>query len=105
MPLTYLDQNALIGLGRKARAAEFRKKLDASLESGALRVVVSTWHLIETTHAPKLELAVELAEFIDSLDSAWLFERHDILRMEVAEDFYEYAGIEHQPVSRVATRS
>jgi hypothetical protein len=35
MPLTYLDQNALIALGVKARDADVRKKLDASLESSA----------------------------------------------------------------------
>jgi hypothetical protein len=105
MALTYLDQNALIGLGRKARVPDFRGKVDSALESGALSVVVSTWHLIETANSPRLEPAIELAEFIDSLRSAWLFERHDILLMEVADDFYTFAHIEHQSASRVATRS
>lgn len=90
MPTTYLDRNALIPLGLKARKPELRKKLDAALESGALRVVRSIWHLIETTRTDKLELAVELARFIDSLNPMWLFERHDILRMEVADDFYKF---------------
>jgi hypothetical protein len=39
MPLTYPDQNALVALVRKARNPEFRKKLDAVLESGSTTVV------------------------------------------------------------------
>jgi hypothetical protein len=105
MPTTYLDQNALIGLGRKARDAEFRKKLDAALDSGALSVVLSLWHLVETAHTTKLENAIELAQFIESVRPAWLFERHDVLRMEIAEAFYGYAHIGYEPVSRISTFS
>jgi hypothetical protein len=105
MGITYLDQNALIGLGRKARTPEFRRNVDVALESGTLTVVVSTWHLIETAHARRIESAVELAEFIDSLHPSWLFERHDILLMEVADDFYKFAHVEHQSAPRVGTRS
>ena len=105
MPTTYLDQTALIGLGRKARVPEFRKKLDDVLNSGGLRVVLSLWHLVETVHTTKLENAIELAQFIESLRPAWLFERHDVLRMEVAEDFCKYAHIEHEAEPRISTFS
>jgi hypothetical protein len=37
MLLTYLDQNALLALGYKARSADYRKKIDAMLESGSLK--------------------------------------------------------------------
>lgn len=105
MPTTYLDQTALIGLGRKARVPEFRKKLDDVLNSGGLRLVLSLWHLVETVHTTKLENAIELARFIESLRPAWLFERHDILLMEVAEDFYQYTHIEFKPTPRISTFS
>jgi len=105
MPTTYLDQNALIGLGRKARASEFRMKLDEVLDSGALRIVLSLWHLVETAHTPKLENAIELARFIESLRPVWLFERHDVLLLEVAEDFYKYAHIEFERAQRISTFS
>lgn len=105
MPNTYLDQNALIGLGRKARDGEFRKKLDDALSAGALSVVLSLWHLVETAHTKKLENAIELAQFIESLHPAWLFERHDVLRMEIAEGFYRYAHIEYAPAPRISTFS
>lgn len=105
MPTTYLDQNALIGLGRKARVAEFRKKLNDVLDSGALSVVLSLWHLVETAHTKRLENAVELAQFIESLRPAWLFEKHDVLRMEVADDFYRYAHLEYEAAPRISTFS
>lgn len=105
MPTTYLDQNALIGLGRKARVADFRKKLDDALDSGALSVVLSLWHLVETAHTKKLQNAIELAQFIESLRPAWLFERHDVLRMEIAEDLYRYARLEYEPAPRIKTFS
>jgi hypothetical protein len=105
MPVTYLDQNALIGLGRKARHADFRKKLDRVLESKALVAVVSSWHLIETAHTPKLRNAIELAEFIDSLKPSWLLERHDIQRLDVEEDFFKFLRLAYSVRPRVTTRS
>jgi hypothetical protein len=80
-------------------------KLDEVLDSGALRIVLSLWHLVETAHTPKLENAIELARFIESLRPAWLFERHDVLLMEVAEDFYKYAHIEFERAQRISTFS
>jgi len=105
MALTYLDQNALIALGKRARQPGFRKTLDAALESRSLTAVVSPWHLIETAHSTRLPPALELAEFIDSMRPMWLFERHDVLRLEVAEDFYRFACVNFSPTPRVATRS
>jgi hypothetical protein len=103
--MEYLDQNALIALGRKARTSEFREKLDDALEGGALSVVVSPWHLIETAHSTNLGMAIELAEFIDSLKPAWILERHDILKLEVQEDFYRFLGLDYTSKPRVTTRS
>jgi hypothetical protein len=105
MPLTFLDQNAVLALGRKARNPEFRKKLDAMLATGALTIVVSSWHLIETANTTKVERAIELADFIDSLKPLWLLERRDIQRLDVEEDFYRFLKLEYPTKPRVATRS
>jgi hypothetical protein len=104
-PLTYLDQNALIALGRKARHKDFRQKLDAALESKSLSVVVSSWHLIETARTTNLANATELAVFIDSLNPGWLFERLNLQRLDVEEDFYRYLKIEFAERPRITTRS
>ena len=105
MPLTYPDQNAIIQLGRKARAAEFRKNLDAALMSGNLTFVVSAWHLVETANTANAESAIELAEFIDSLNPSWILERHDIRKIEVTRDFCSFASVQYQPPPCVTTRS
>jgi hypothetical protein len=105
MPQTYLDQNALIALGYEARGPNFRKLLDARLESGSLAVVVSSWHLIETANTRDLKKAIELADFIDSLRPAWLLERRDIQRLDVKEDFYKFLKVDCPTTPRVTTRS
>ena len=102
---TYLDQNALIQLGRKARDPEFRKRLDAAIASGSFRTVVSSWHLIETAHTTNVANAVELAEFIDSLNPLWLYERRNLQIMDVGDDFFRFLKIDHQPEPRLVTRS
>lgn len=105
VPQTYLDQVALIELGRKARSAAFRQKLDSALQSGFLAVVVSSWHLIETAHTTNLANAVELAEFMDSLNPAWLLERRDIQKLDVEEDYCKFLGLDNPNRPRVTTRS
>src|SRR5260370_5685286 len=94
MPLIYLDQNALIELGVKARRADFRRKLDKVIGSGAMTVVVSSWHLIETANTSNLANAEELAEFIDSLKPAWLLERRNIQKLDVQEDFWRFLKLD-----------
>lgn len=105
MPLAYLDQNAVIDLGIRARRAEFREKLDAAIGSGAFTPMVSSWHLIETANTTKLANAVELAEFIDSLKPVWLLERLNIQRLDVQEDLCRFLKIDCPRRSSVTTRS
>lgn len=105
MALTYLDQNALIELGRNARKPEFRKRIDAALEIQSFTVVLSSWHLIETSRTANLKNAVELAEFIESLNPKWVYERLDIQKLEVEDDFFKFLRIEHVPKPRVTTLS
>ncbi len=105
MALTYLDQNALIELGRNARKPDFRKCLDAALESQEFTAVVSSWHLLETSRTTNLDNAIELAEFMESLNPKWLYERLNIQKLEVEDDFLKFLGIEHVPKPRLTTRS
>lgn len=105
MPLTYLDQNALIYLEQRANDPAFRAKLDSAIVSGNLQVVVSSWHLIETANTKDVDKAVHLADFIDSLRPVWLLERHNIQTLEVQENFYRFAKLEFEGLPRVGTRS
>lgn len=105
MTITYLDQNAVIDLGVRARRAEFREKLDAAIGSGAFTPMVSSWHLIETANTTNLANAIELAEFIDSLKPVWLLERRSIQRLDVQEDFCRFVNVDCPKRPRVTTRS
>ena len=104
MALVYLDQNAVIKLGFKAEHASFREKLDKAIAAKSISFLVSMWHLIETAHTPKLENAVALAKFIDSLLPMWLLERRDIQRIEVEEDFFRFSKIKYEPAPRITSR-
>jgi hypothetical protein len=105
LQLTYLDQNALIELGRRARGVEPRQKPDSIIESGCVNFVVSLWHLIETANTTNLTNAIELARFIDSLRPKWLLERRDIQKLDVEEDFYRFFKLDYETKPRVTTRS
>lgn len=100
MPLTYLDQNAVIYLEQAANDPTFRAKLDAS---GKLTVVLSSWHLIETAKTTDVAKAIRLADFIESLRPAWLLERYNIQTLEVGEDFYRFANLEFEGSPRLGT--
>jgi len=105
MPLTYLDQVALLKLGYSAKDDGFRASVNAVIASGLVTVVVSSWHLVETAHKTNLQKAIALAEFIDSLNPMWLLERLNIMKLDVEEDFYRFANVDFEPMPRVTTRS
>lgn len=95
MSLIYLDQNALINLGRLARDTPFRDKLDEFTNRYQMQFVLSWWHLVESSYGDSDRNSEELAAFAQSLRPLWLLERFDILRLDVAEDFSRYAGIDY----------
>jgi hypothetical protein len=100
MPLTYLDQNAVIYLEKAANDPAFRAKLDAAIHSGKLTIVLASWHLIETAKTTDVAKAVRLADFIESLR-----ERHNIQTLEVREDFYRFAKLKFEGTPRLGTLS
>lgn len=105
MPLTYLDQNAVIYIEKAASDPAFQAKLNAAIASGQSTIVVSSWNLIETAKTKDVDKAVRLADFIDSLRPAWLLERHNVQTLEVQEDFYRFAKLEFEGRPRLGTRS
>src|SRR6266851_1520991 len=101
--LTYLDQNALIELGRRSGKEEFRKKLDATIGAGVLTIVVSVFHLVETAKTSKAQNALRLADFIDSLNVMWLSQ--DTRRIDICENFYKFAKVTYETPQRVTDRA
>lgn len=86
MSLIYLDQNALIALAKQARTRDLRKRVDSFLSARTDAIVLCFWHLAETSYGSSPERSAKVAAFIDSLDPAWLVERHEILTLDVLDD-------------------
>jgi hypothetical protein len=105
MALIYLDQNALIAVGRKARHPDFRRKLDIFAGQGQGTIVLNWWHLIESSYGASVKNCEELGNFIESLRCSWLLERFDILRLDVADDFCRFANISTEHVPRIVSFS
>lgn len=100
MPLLYLDQNALIALGRRARRLHFRAKLDEFIRAGTT-LVLSWWSLIEASYGDSETNSKELAVFMESIRPLWILERFDIVRFDVSENIFRYLRIPFERSSRI----
>ena len=104
--MTYLDQNALIGLGlRVHKDALLRDRLYKRIGNASLRVVVSPWHLVETAHTANIHSATRLAEFIDSLMPQWIHERRELQKLDVQDDFYRFCKMDFEPTPRITSKA
>jgi hypothetical protein len=95
--MVYLDQNALISLGLRVQKDPLRKeRLYKRIGDGSLRIVVSPWHLVETSQTANINSATRLADFIDSLNPLWIHERRELQKLDVQEDLYRFCKIDFQ---------
>src|ERR1700685_2781878 len=82
MPRVYLDQDALIRLGRRnpdGDVAEVRRRIEAR----ELTLVLSTAHWLDTAGGNSDENSRQLARFIDLLGPRWLKERLNLFHLEI----------------------
>src|SRR5215467_4046554 len=90
MPRLYLDQDALIRLGRKGPdSAEVTQRI---ADSG-LTLLLSPVHWLDTAEDASDDDSRELARFMDSLQPKWLRERTRLFRLE-CQEFLEGAQFE-----------
>ncbi len=82
MPRIYLDQMALIALGRRKLSAE-EAGVRNCIEQGRVTLVLSPAHWVDTAGGSSTQRSRELAQFIDSLRPVWLRERISIHRLEI----------------------
>lgn len=100
MPRLYLDQDALIRLGRKSPdSAEVAQRI----ADGAFTLVLSPAHWLETANGGSDDSARELARFMDRLRPMWLRERAKLFRLE-CQEFLEGAQFQ-QVTQRAVCRS
>lgn len=79
MPRVYLDQDALIALGRRRPYEQLRRRI----EGREITLVLSPAHLMDTAGGPSAENSRAMARFIDSLRPIWLKELVKLQRLEI----------------------
>ncbi len=82
MPHIYLDQNALIALGRKTLTTE-EAEVRRHIKQGRATLVLSPAHWVDTASGSSEQRSRELARFIDSLRPVWLRERINLHQLEI----------------------
>lgn len=82
MPHIYLDQNALIVLGRKKLTTE-EAEVRRHIEQGRATLVLSPAHWVDTAGGGSEQSSRGLARFIDSLHPVWLRERINLHQLEI----------------------
>lgn len=96
MPRLYLDQDALIRVGRNTSdSVEVARRI----ADGRFTLVLSTAHWLDTAGGNSDDNSRELAGFIDSLRPLWLRERISLFRLE-CQNFLD--GIPFEQTTRQA---
>jgi hypothetical protein len=91
MPFVYCDHNFVITAHDESE--EYKKSLRALGASSSATFVLSPWHWQEMAQDKNHERGVSVADFSDSLNSSWLYERIAIQRKEVTYSFCNFVGI------------
>lgn len=91
-PLTYCDNNFVITAHDAPE--EYKTHLRALASSGKVKFILSPWHWREMAQDSDHARGTSVADFCDSLDPAWLYDRRSIQRREVAAALNRFANIQ-----------
>ncbi len=89
--LIYCDNNFIISAHDGPQ--EYKDRLRGLSSSGAVRFVLSPWHWHEMARDRNHVRGTSMADFCDTLNPAWLYERRSIQKREAAAAFYRFAKI------------
>jgi hypothetical protein len=103
MPLVYCDQNFVVTAHDGSE--DYKAQLRSLAAGGVARLVLSPWHWQEMAQDQSHERGTSVADFCDSLDPSWLYDRISIQRKEISHSLYRFVGIEAEvPVMVGAVR-
>jgi hypothetical protein len=94
-PLAYCDNNFLVTVHDSS--AEYKTHLRGFAQTGNVIFVLSPWHWQDMAADRDHTRANSLADFCDSLDPLWLFDRRTIQKREAAVSLYKFAHIQFEP--------
>jgi hypothetical protein len=91
VPLIYCDHNFITTALQEPEA--YLNHLRRLVESGTVTFVLSPMHWVDTAEDADICRGDAKANFMDSLQPRWLFDRRSIQRKEVTSQFFRFVGI------------
>ncbi|MFZ1009378.1 MAG: hypothetical protein WAN65_21225 [Candidatus Sulfotelmatobacter sp.] len=97
--LIYCDNNFVISAHDAPE--EYKDHLRELSSNCTVKFVFSPWHWREMANDRNHDRGKSMADFCDSLNSFWLFDRRSIQKKEVAAAFYQFAKLHAEPPQMV----
>jgi hypothetical protein len=94
-PLTYCDSNFVITAHDAPQ--DYKTHLSELASGGSVKFVLSPWHWREMAQDADHARGTSVADFCDSLDPVWLYDRRTIQKKEVSAAFSKFANIPAAP--------
>src|SRR6267378_1821880 len=103
MPLIFCDANFIVTAHQGPDA--YKEHLRRLAAAGTVTFVLSPMHWIEAAEDNDAARGTAKADFMDSLNARWLFERRNVQRQEVAASFFRFLQVPSDPPQMIATVS
>ncbi len=100
MPLIFSDVNFIVTAHQGPDA--YKQHLQQLATNGAVTFVLSPMHWVEAAEDNDAVRGAAKADFMDSLNARWLFERRAVQRKEVATSFFRFLQVPSGPPQMVA---
>jgi hypothetical protein len=94
-PLVYCDQNFVATAHDGPEA--YRARVQGLASTRTVTYVFSPWHWVDMAEDANVARSASVADFIDSISPAWLYERRNIQEREVSRAFYKFIGLQIPP--------
>jgi hypothetical protein len=101
MPLIFCDVNFIVTAHQETEA--YKQHLIQLATAGTVTFVLSPMHWVEAAEDNSAARAASKADFMDSLQASWLYERFSIQRREVSEAFFRFLRIPTAPPQMATT--
>ena len=101
MPLIFCDQNFIITAHQGSDA--YKDHLRQLAAAGTVAFVLSPMHWIEAAEDNDVGRGTAKADFMDSLNAQWLYDRRGIQRKEVAVAFFRFLRVPSIPPQMIGS--
>jgi len=101
MPLIFCDLNFIITAHQQSDA--YKDHLRHLAPTGTVTFVLSPMHWVEAAEDNDVARGTAKADFMDSLESQWLYDRRGIQRKEVAAAFFRFLQVPNTAPQMIAS--